>query len=133
LGKGKEENKTGENQMEKMESKIAKFTGTIELEQAMDRMVAAVNEGFSGGRVTKHDLVSWAVLYFEKNCFQECVEHIRQDHFDQVAYLESVLKDAKKARREGQAGPDLTTALAPLISQPRCAPSRRPKKAEATE
>ncbi len=100
--------------MEKLESKIAKFTGSIELEQAMDRMVAAVNEGFSGGKVSRHDLVSWAVLYFEKNCFQECIERIRQDHFDQVAYLESVLKQAKQARKAGAAGPDFATLLAPL-------------------
>ena len=113
-----------------MESKIAKFTGTIELEQSMDRMVATVNEGFSGGKVSRHDLVSWAVLYFEKSCFQECLEEIRQDHFDQVAYLESVLKQAKQARKAGSNVPDISTLLAPLVGQPKTAPARRTKKAD---
>ena len=97
-----------------MESKIAKFTGSIELEQAMDRMLAVVNEGFSGGKISRHDLVSWAVLYFEKHCFQECVERIRLDHFDQVVYLETVLKQAKQARKSGAVDPDFATLLAPL-------------------
>ena len=116
-----------------MESKIAKFTGSLELEQAMDRMVAAVNEGFSGGKVSKHDLVSWAVLYFEKNCFQECIERIRQDHFDQVAYLESVLKQAKQARKSGAAGPDFATLLAPLAraGKPEKGKTRQMKLEEA--
>jgi hypothetical protein len=97
-----------------MESKIAKFTGSIEAEAALDRMVRAANDGFSGGRVTRHDLVSWMFHYFEKQCFQGCIERIRQDHFDQVAYLESVLKQAKQARRSGTAAPDLAELLSPL-------------------
>ena len=97
-----------------METKIAKFTGTAEMDSTLDRMVQATNDGFSGGRVTKHDLVSWALLYFEKHCFQGCLESIRQDHFDQIAYLESVLKEAKKARKIGQSAPDMAVLLAPL-------------------
>ncbi|MBI3556392.1 MAG: hypothetical protein HY074_09035 [Deltaproteobacteria bacterium] len=97
-----------------METKIAKFTGTTETEQAADRMVQAVNDGFSGGRVTKHEMVSWAILYFEKHCFLDCMERIRQDHFDQVAYLESVLREAKKARKEGQPNVDLGALLSPI-------------------
>ena len=115
-----------------MESKIAKFTGSIELEQAMDRMVAKINDGFSAGRVTKHDLVSSAVLYFEKSCFQEFIERIRLDHFDQVAYLESVLRQAKQARRDGQAVPDMAARLAPLVSQPRSAVPRKSRKADTS-
>ena len=117
----------------KMEVKVAKFTGSAEMDQGMDRMVAAVNDGFAGGRVTKHDMVSWAVLYFEMHCFKDCIEKVRQDHFDQVAYLESVLKEAKKARKDGQAAPDLATRLAPLVSQPRGTALRKPKRADAAE
>ena len=119
--------------MEKVESKIAKFTGSLELEKAMDRMVATVNDGFSGGRVSRHDLVSWVVLYFEKNYFQECLENIRQDHFDQVAYLESVLRQAKQARKAGADVPDISSLLAPLVGQPKAAPVRRNKKSDQPE
>ena len=94
----REENK---NKAEKSGNRIAKFTGSVEMERALDRMVQGVNDGFSGGRVTRHDLVSWAVLYFERECFQSCLEQMRQDHFDQVAYLEVVLRQAKEARRSG--------------------------------
>jgi Fe-S cluster assembly ATPase SufC len=119
--------------MEKVESKIAKFTGSVELEKAMDRMMATVNDGFSGGRVSRHDLVSWVVLYFEKSCFQECVDNIRQDHFDQVAYLESVLKQAKQARKAGTDVPDISSLLAPLVGQSKAAPVKRNKKSDQPE
>lgn len=111
-----------------METKIAKFTGSTEMEQSLDRMVQATNDGFSGGKVTKQDLVSWIVMYFEKYSFQDCLEKIRQDHFDQVVYLESVLRQAKLARKNGADMPDLGSLLSPIATAPA---QGRPKRAKA--
>ena len=116
-----------------MEKKIAKFTGSLEMDQALDRMLQRTNDGFTGGRVTKHDLVSWVILNFEKDAFSESIDKISQDHFDQVTYLEAVLREAKRARKDGQNEPDLTTALAPLVSQSRTALHRKTKRTDATE
>ena len=117
-----------------METKIAKLTAAIEVDTALDRMVQASNDGFSGGRVTKHDLVTWAIMYFEKHRFQECIEKIRQDHFDQVAYLDSVLKEAKKARRAGATPEQVAALLAPLsAASGKVTGGKRPRRQEQTE
>lgn len=115
-----------------MEAKVAKFTGTQEMDQALDRMVASVNENFSGGRISKHDMLSWAVLYFEKESFRDSIEKVRQDHFDQLAYLESILKQAKKARRNGEPRPDIAALLAPMSTLPEGA-SRKRRRAQIAD
>jgi hypothetical protein len=71
-----------------------------------------VNDGFAGGRVSKTDLTTWIILDFEKYRIEDNLEKIRKDHFDQVAYLESVLKEMKLARKSGIATPHLRSLLA---------------------
>ena len=112
-----------------METKISKFTGTAEMDQALDRMVQASNAGFTGGRVTKHDLLSWIAIYFERECFKETLDKIRQDHFDQVAHVESVLKLAKQARKTGAPAPDLAALLSPVLSGSSEPKTRKRRKA----
>lgn len=56
-------------------------------------------------------------LYFETHGFEAALEKIRKDHFDQVAYLESVVKEMKQARKSGGAMPDINALLAPVSSQ----------------
>ncbi len=109
-------------------TKIAKLTGSIEMDQALDRMAQAVNDGFAGGKVSRHDLVSWIVLYFEKESFQGSVEKIREDHFDQVMYLQSVLREAKRAQKAGATSEAIAALLTPVPGfVPRSASVRRKK------
>jgi|GEM_PF-2931790 len=122
-----------EGEQDSRQRKIAKFTGTLEMDAALDRMVRAVNDGFSGGRVSKHELVSWCVLYFEKRSFQDCLESMREEHFDQVSYLEAVLKQAKQAQRSGGAPPDIAALLAPLVGPAKAPSVRRSKKCDQPE
>jgi fatty acid/phospholipid biosynthesis enzyme len=91
--------------------KIAKFTGSLEADEVLIKMVDVVNDGFNGGRVTKHEMLSWLILKFEKSIFKDLIDEIRNDHFDQLAYLEAVLKEAKRARRQGLAPVDLSSTL----------------------
>ena len=116
-----------------MKTEIAKFTGSLEMEQAVERMATTVNDGFTGGRVTRHNLISWAVLYFEKNSFQECVERIRQDHFDQMAYLESVLRQAKQAKKAGANAVEISTILSTATAQSQRPTQRRVKRVDNPE
>lgn len=88
-----------------------KISISKEAEEKMNEMIKQVNEGFNGGRVTKQDLVSWLIQYFEKNYFINSIKKIRQDHFDQLAYLDSIVKEAKKARKSGQSNADINTLL----------------------
>lgn len=107
---GKEMGKKGT--MEK--SEIRKVPVTSEAEESLFRMLKSVNEGFSGGKVSKAELFSWLILYFEKHGFEEAIPEIRRVYFDRVAYLASVLNELRRAERDGTAGPDLEALLAPV-------------------
>lgn len=100
-----------------MDTKIAKIGASLEADQSLDRMLPKINEGFTGGRVTKNDLASWVILYFEKHNLDGAIDKIRKDHFDQLAYLESVVKEMKQARKSGSSMPDINALLAPVASQ----------------
>lgn len=96
-----------------MPSNTAKIASSQGADEALDRMVKAANEGFNGGKVTKHELTSWIITYFEESCLQKNLEKIRQEFFDEVTYLESIVQQMKRARKNGETAPD----LAPLISK----------------
>lgn len=100
-----------------METKLAKLSASTEADQALDRMTEKTNAGFTGGKVTKADLTSWLILHFESQNFEDSLEKLRKDHFDQVAYLEAVVKEMKQARKSGAAMPDINALLAPVASQ----------------
>lgn len=99
-----------------METKLAKLSATLEADQSLDRMVQNANENFSGGRVTKTQLLSWILVYFEKTRYAELKSFIQRDHFDQMTYLESLLGEMKRARKMGQSSPDLASILSELTS-----------------
>ena len=99
-----------------MQAKIAKITATFEADAALERMVKAANDGFDGGKVTKHELTSWVISYFEESCFSKCLEKIRQEFFDEVTYLDSIVQQMKRARKNGETAPDIGPLLSKLSS-----------------
>lgn len=92
----------------------AKIAISTIADTSLDNMVKSINENFSAGRVTKVDLASWIIQYFESNCLEKCRDKIQQDHFDQVVYLESVVKEIKSAKKEGKESKTISELLAPL-------------------
>lgn len=82
-------------------TKIAKVTMSLEAETLLSQMVVKSNDGFTGGKVTKHDMLSWLVTCFSENYFERNVERIHQDHFDRVTHLDNLLKRVKRARHDG--------------------------------
>lgn len=87
-------------------------------DEALDRMVTSANENFTAGRITKVDLASWIIEYFEIQCFERCRERIQKEHFDEVTYLESVVEQLRKSRKEGRnTNKDIAALLLPLTSQ----------------
>ena len=82
-------------------TKIAKITMSLESEALLNQMVAKANDGFTGGKVTKHDLLSWVVSCFSENYFDRNVERIQQEHFDRLTHLDNLVKRIKKARHSG--------------------------------
>jgi len=117
----------------------AKITVTKQAENLLEDMLRRINEGFDGGRVTRQDLVSWVLTYFHRECFPESIEAIRREHFDRIAYLEHVLKQAKAAKRGGAEAADLNALLEPILStepdlpQRKRTPVRKTRKPEQLE
>lgn len=93
---------------------LKKVTITEGAEKSLDRMRVSINQGNTGGKVSKVELLSWAILHFEKHSLSETIEDIRRAHFDRLAYLGSVYDQLKKAQRDGAIEPDLAELLAPL-------------------
>lgn len=116
-----------------METKIAKIGASMEADQSLDRMLTKINDGFTGGRVTKNDLTSWVILYFESQCLDDEIDKVRKDHFDHVTYLESVVKEMKQARKNGAAMPDINALLAPVASQIKSISAQKKPRSEKSE
>lgn len=92
-------------------SKIAKVTMSLEAEALLNQMVARSNDGFTGGKVTKHDLLSWVVTCFAESYFERNVERIQNDHFDRLAHLDNLVKRIKSARSKGIADHEAESLL----------------------
>lgn len=90
---------------------IAKVTLSHEADSMLNKMLDTANQDFLGGRITKHDLLSWIVLRFEQSWFNRSLEQLRSQHFNEFAYLENLVKKAREARRENNSDFDLQAAL----------------------
>ena len=66
--------------------------------------------------MSKVDFTSWIILHFEAHILESVIEKIRKDHFNQVAYLETVVKELKHAQKNGMPSPDLLSLLAPVAT-----------------
>ncbi len=107
----------GEMQMNK--PIIAKVTLSSEADTMLNKMLDTANHDFLGGRITKHDLLSWIVLRYEQSWFSKSLEQLRAHHFDDFAYLENLVKKAKEARRDKHSDFDLQSALNELSTSSR--------------
>jgi len=108
----------------KMEKqKMAKVTMSLEAETLLNSMVVRTNDGFTGGRLTKHDQLSWIVTCFAENYFERNIDRIRQDHFDRVTHLENLLKRVKVARHKGTEDQEAETKLKQMMDN-----SEKPKE-----
>lgn len=99
---------------EKMDKVLISINADADLEQ----MTREINEGYTGGRVSKAQLLTWLVVYFRKNFFRECIDGIRIAHFDKLAHLKSVVKNLEQAKKSGTSDVDLKALLAPVLSKP---------------
>lgn len=101
----------------KKQSDLRKAPVAAGADEALHRMVEITNEGYSGGKVRKWELLSWLILHFEKHSFSTARDDIRRVYFDRISYLSSVVDQLKKAQRAGDSSPDLDSLLAPVSSK----------------
>jgi len=110
------------------ESNLAKIAITsssdTELSHALDR----VNQNFEGGRVTKTDFASWLILRAISTMDESVIEEVRKAHFNQVVYLETMVKKLKTSGRDNL-GPEELSALQAMLGQQTTKKRSRPLKA----
>ena len=100
-----------------------------EADRAVDRMVEEVNNEFDGGSVNRTELLSLIVLRFEKHLFKKSIPIIRKIHFDQLAYLESLVLKMKRAKSNG----DPLNNISELLGKAYAKNDIKMKKVEANE
>ena len=114
-----------------METVLAKIAVTESADQALAEALKKVNEDFKGGRVTKTDLASWFVSQGLANLNAERIDEVRQAHFNQVTYLDTIVKKLK-SNRQDSLGPDEIAALSALLRNQESG-KRRGRKASTEE
>lgn len=87
----KEENKIHESE------KIQRITASKEALNALKAVTDKVNDGFNGGRVNQTQMANWIILRFQNELDDAQIKEIRAEFFDEVAMLESVLRQAKES------------------------------------
>lgn len=87
----KEENKTNESE------KIQRITASKEALNALKAVTDKVNDGFNGGRVNQTQMANWILLRFQNELDDAQIKEIRAEFFDELAMLESVLRQAKES------------------------------------
>lgn len=113
--------------------KTSKVTLSLEADALLDKVVEQTNDGFTGGRLTKHEGLSWIVRYFFENQFERNLERIRSDHFDRVTHVENLLKRIKSARHKGENDAEAEMQLKAMVEGGEKPRERQPRLAKARE
>lgn len=78
-------------------SKVQRIVVSNESWAALKSIIDKVNDGFNGGRVNQTEIANWIILRFQSELDEAQIKEIRAEHFDEVAMLESILKQAKES------------------------------------
>ena len=100
-----------------MESALAKIAITSESDEALMKSLDRINAGFEGGRLTKTDLSSWLIIHAAQELSETAITEIRQAHFNQVTYLDTLVKKLKSSGRENLDPQEMSTIQAMLTQQ----------------
>jgi len=94
----KKKGATDENRHEEAEE-LHRITVSKGAERALTSIVERVNDGFSGGKVNRTQIANWVLTRFSDSLSDAEIKEIRMEHFDEVAVLESILRQAKESGR----------------------------------
>jgi hypothetical protein len=73
------------------------MSATKGADDALCRIIERINDGFSAGKVSRMQALSWLILYNEQNLSDSVILQIRADHYDEITMLEAILRQAKTA------------------------------------
>jgi len=78
-------------------AKVQRIVVSNESWVALKAITDKVNDGFNGGRVNQTEIANWIISRFQSELDEAQIKEIRAEHFDEVAMLESVLRQAKES------------------------------------
>lgn len=116
-----EENKDKEQKNEELH----RITVSKQGERALAAVVERINDGFVGGKVNRTQVANWILARFNDSLSETEIKEIRMEHFDEVAVLESILRQAKES---GRVPAELKGLLQKQLGMDE-APKKRPKRA----
>ncbi len=78
-------------------AKLQRIVVSNESLVALKAIIDKVNDGFNGGKVNQTEIANWIILRFQSELDESQIKDIRAEHFDEVAMLENILKQAKES------------------------------------
>ncbi len=76
---------------------IQRITVSKEAQNTLGTITDRINDGFVGGRVNRTQMANWILKRFMNELDDTQIKEIRAEHFDEVAMLENILKQAKES------------------------------------
>lgn len=101
-----------------------RLTVARDAEEAVKSIVERVNNGFLAGTITRSEATSWLLVRCAQSLTEQDIREIRAAHFDEVAMLEALLKQAKDT---GEVAPELRSLLQKQMGLP-AVPKKPTKK-----
>lgn len=99
---------------QKVSAKLQRIVVSNEARDALKTIIDKVNDGFSGGKVNLTEIANWIIIRSLHGLNEAQINEIRSEHFDEVAMLESILKEAKAS---GKLPKDFKTLLQKQLTQ----------------
>lgn len=81
---------------------LSKISVTKNTHDQLKIMTQEVNKTFNQGEIKKPQLLDWIITNFHKKHFTKAIPQIQKDNIDTIYQLESLLKEAKLAKKEGR-------------------------------
>lgn len=122
--KDKEEYGNNGNKEQKGEE-IQRITVSKLGQDALTAIIERVNDGFIGGKINRTQAANWIMVRFNENLSDAEVKEIRLEHFDEVAVLEAILRQAKES---GKVPTEFKALLQKQLENTE-QPKKKPKKA----
>jgi hypothetical protein len=90
-----------------------------------------VNTGFLGGKISKLDLASWALMDSLEKLTETKIESIRKPFFNEICYLESVVKMTKQNGLDKLTAEQVATIQSLFSGKPEKARTKAQKESES--
>lgn len=91
------ENQEEEIIKENQDQELYRITVNKTAERVLSALVDQVNDGFIGGRINRAQVANWVFLRLRESINDSLIKEIRMEYLDEVAILESILRQAKES------------------------------------